>query len=549
MPFLFLVVGFIVFILIATSISDALIRFKHQKELYQNWGKGEPLKEKDSEDSLKRSLFSHLNETDFDFFVDDQTWGDLDMQSLFRKIDISHSSLGSHYLYTQMRGVSFTQDMTLSILKNYFKTNFDTLIKTQLLFKGLGKKEETYIQSTLPTEPNSLLKSLFFHFFGILPVIGLILSIRFPYVGAIITLAAICFNILYHIVTKFLLDKNISELAYTMRTLAFSTRLAKTEFPLQDKLAQAVHPFRKARFLGYIFREKTATTIEFLLDYLCMMFMIPYISIDWLTRKITTHSENFETILAISGKTEMAISLLNYEETLPYFCIPILKEGSQPSITAKQLYHPLLDHAISNDLTFNQILLISGDNASGKSTYLKACAINGILAQTIGIALAEQFEMVPGVMTTTMTTHDNIDIGDSSFIAEVKAIKRMITSLTPDFPTYLFIDEIFKGTNTIERLAAATSIIQWLASEHQLAMISTHDIELTTLSDQVVKNYHFSGRTQDNKIIYDYLLKDGATTSRNAIEILQIEDFPQSIITTAEKLITYYEENHTWRLD
>ena len=97
--------------------------------------------------------------------------------------------------------------------------------------------------------------------------------------------------------------------------------------------------------------------------------------------------------------------------------------------------------------------LITGSNASGKSTYIKAIAINAILAQTINTVLAEKWMMKPSYIVTSMAIQDNVLDGDSYFIAEIKSLKRIMQLIEEEKPCISFIDEILKGTNTIERIA------------------------------------------------------------------------------------------------
>ncbi len=110
-----------------------------------------------------------------------------------------------------------------------------------------------------------------------------------------------------------------------------------------------------------------------------------------------------------------------------------------------------------------QNALITGANASGKSTYVKSIAVNAILAQTINTVLAEKLTMQPGLVMTAMAVRDDLSEGDSYFVAEIKAIHRLLRAVASNKRVYGFIDEILKGTNTVERLAASASVINWLS--------------------------------------------------------------------------------------
>ena len=150
--------------------------------------------------------------------------------------------------------------------------------------------------------------------------------------------------------------------------------------------------------------------------------------------------------------------------------------SSDDSVEFEALTHPLLDDAISNDLEINSHILLTGSNASGKSTFMKAIALNLLLAQTINTVTANYFKYKPGLIFTSMVNQDDILSGDSYFMTEIKSIKRLFDLKTED-KIYCFIDEIFKGTNTTERIAASESVLNYLGNGQNYEIIAaTHDI-------------------------------------------------------------------------
>ena len=206
------------------------------------------------------------------------------------------------------------------------------------------------------------------------------------------------------------------------------------------------------------------------------------------------------------------------------------------------------NNPIANDVHFQKNMVISGDNASGKSTYLKTVAINAILAQGLGFAYGETLALPYGHVLTAMDVSDDIEVGDSYFITESKAILRMIQHLKEPGFHYFFIDELFKGTNTIERIGSGLGIVRWLASQNCLYMISSHDIELVAASGEVNDNYHFDSRYVDGKIVFDYQIKPGSAVTKNAVNTLESLHYPEEITQTAKDLIDQYEETGHWSL-
>ena len=140
-----------------------------------------------------------------------------------------------------------------------------------------------------------------------------------------------------------------------------------------------------------------------------------------------------------------AISL--YQETLDEYCEPeiIQSQDTQHYLCDfEDLTHPLITDAVPNDLSINQNILLTGSNLSGKSTFMKAVALNLILAQSIETATASQFKYVPGLVFTSMANADDVLSGDSYFMAELKSIRRLF-NISTDKQIYCFIDEIFKA--------------------------------------------------------------------------------------------------------
>ena len=114
------------------------------------------------------------------------------------------------------------------------------------------------------------------------------------------------------------------------------------------------------------------------------------------------------------------------------------------------------------------------------------------------------------------------------------------------YPCTCYIDEILRGTNTIERIAASASVLEYLHSQDCLCVAASHDIELTKILADKFDNYHFCEQVTDNEITFDYKIKNGASTTRNAVKLLDHMAFDESIVNKAEELILSYEKNQTW---
>lgn len=157
------------------------------------------------------------------------------------------------------------------------------------------------------------------------------------------------------------------------------------------------------------------------------------------------------------------------------------------------------------------------------------------------LTLAKNYQANYFRLLTSIGTTDSIEDGDSYFMTEAKSLKRIIDSLNPQEPVLCILDEIFRGTNTLERINAAREVLNYMISRNALVVAATHDLELTTMVTDSFDNYHFQEDIKENDIEFDYILRKGPTTSRNAIAILRYLGYPKEIHEKADKSVEMYE--------
>ena len=183
---------------------------------------------------------------------------------------------------------------------------------------------------------------------------------------------------------------------------------------------------------------------------------------------------------------------------------------------------------------------IVGPTGCGKSTFIKTIAVNVILAQSIHTCTAKRMHLPHAKMITSMAVRDDILSGDSYFIKEIKYLKRILDALSEDKLVICVIDEILRGTNTQERIAASKAIMEYLAHHNCIAIVASHDKELTELEKIGYDNYHFSEEFGEEDIVFDYKLQKGPANSQNAIRLLSFTGFPETIIERAENIRSEY---------
>ena len=148
---------------------------------------------------------------------------------------------------------------------------------------------------------------------------------------------------------------------------------------------------------------------------------------------------------------------------------------------------------------------------------------------------------------TSMALRDDLQGGESYFIVEIKSLKRILAEAEKGQPLLCIIDEVLRGTNTIERIAASSRILASLRKENVLAFAATHDVELTYILEKLYHNYHFEEEIRDNQIFFNYQLQRGRAASRNAISLLEIIGYDPKIVAEARKAAEDFEQQGVWK--
>ncbi|TGN92529.1 hypothetical protein E5S68_06280 [Streptococcus rubneri] len=538
-------IGLVMVIVLTNYMS--MIRLR--KRLAKAWDGERFFIKKDTEESLVDGMLLASTIQPTDSQVDDQTWYDLALHKVFDQLNYTQSSIGAEALYQKMRLLTFQPDDSLRELEEFFERQPDLRLRVQVIMNQLGKKNHNMARSIVanPGNQDSRIYLSLYIFLACLPVLSLFFLPFFKIQAFSVLIASVTFNIIFSSIRNWSNKTRLDQVSYLVRIFASAEKLSRLALPKQEALKQAVQPFKKTKVISSILQSPTGNSeMEIILIYLNFLFLIPQIAQIYIYQQVRAHQKEAQETINLLGELEVAISLLRHKRDGKLVCHPCFKQDG--GIKGKGIYHPLIANPVVNDVSFEKNMVISGDNASGKSTYLKMVAINCILAQGLGFAYGESFELPYGHVMTSMDVSDDIEVGDSYFITESKTILRMIENLKKPGFHYFFIDELFKGTNTIERIGAGLGIVRWLSGRNCLYMISSHDIELVVASGAVNDNYHFDSRYVDGKIVFDYHIKQGSAVTKNAVNTLKSLHFPSEITLTAQELIEQYEETGKWSL-
>lgn len=258
-----------------------------------------------------------------------------------------------------------------------------------------------------------------------------------------------------------------------------------------------------------------ALNILFLWDYQCIFSLE-----SWRIK----YGSSVRTWLNNIGLMEelMSFSVIYYLD--PKNSFPEI-EDSDPKIVAKNLGHPLIgrEARINNDVNMdNHIFIVTGSNMSGKTTFLRTIGINLVLAYAGGRVCGDNMTSSLMKIYTSMRITDDVKEGISTFYGELIRIKEIIKTSEKDKNMIFLIDEIFRGTNSRDRITGAEAVLNQLEASGVIGAITTHDLELCNLDNKRIQNYHFEEHYEDNKILFDYKLRNGKSTTTNAKYLMKI---------------------------
>ncbi|MBO0472351.1 DNA mismatch repair protein MutS [Enterococcus ureasiticus] len=545
-----IVLGFVILIILIIIVMEIYNRLKLREMVKSKWGTFPNARFFDKEESLKVAWQKAKKYRNYDSEIDDITWYDLDGFALFERINGTYSSVGSQALYQRLRNFNFSEQShdRLEQLIDYYKQNPAIREEIQFQFACLGKKDNNHVESYLSeTRSQELPNTKLYLFCGLLPIVALVLLLVWPTtLSIVLLLGSVLFNVIYYQIKKEKLQRELTCMGYLVQTVVCAKKLGKIKTPFQEELTKNLQPLASMTKFGISFRMKSNSEAEMMFDYLAMIFMLPFISYNFVLEKLTNYEIQAKEMWRLLGELEVAAAVLNFRTIMPDTSQPVFSD--EIVVTGTEVYHPLLATAVPNEVHWTKNTLVTGSNASGKSTYVKSVAISCILSTTIHTALATKFQLPFGHILTSMAVEDDIFEGDSYFVAETKSVKRVLDFAETNIPCLCFIDEILKGTNTIERIAASSSMIHWLNNYPSLAFVATHDIELTEILKESCDNVHFEEQvTKDQGVTFDYRLKQGPATTRNAIQLLHVLNYPKDVVEQAKREADYFDEHRTWQ--
>lgn len=472
-----------------------------------------------------------------DLSIDEVVWEDLDMQKVFVDMNNTTTSAGEevlyHWLHNPMNDKEKLKDRE-NHLHDLGKDN-QILDNIRVRLSQIGYITYDYREMiNNGFKPNGVLLALFtllsFLCFG--SMLYSIITLSTVFIFIILTVFSVNVVIHYRYTKK--IDSEIDTLSYVVRLLSRSRKIAiltKECYPELSIELESLFSKLKSIYVksSIIFKVDGMNTLE---DYLNILFLIKERNYLMVAKQVEMCKNEIIRLYEIIGELDALSSIIVYRSELEYYCIPQLDENNE-ELVVEEIYHPLVKHPVCNDVHTLHSMVITGSNMSGKSTFLRTIGINTIFAHSIVTCLAKAYSSRFLRVLTSINLSDNITASKSYFLMEAEVIKGMVDKANCNVHSLILIDEIFKGTNPTERIAAAIEILNLLAAGSTLTFVATHDLQILSHL-QGFDCYYFAESVTDQGMAFEYKLNKGIVPTRNAIKILSYLKYPNSLLSKIE---------------
>ncbi len=529
---------------------------KNLEKIKNKWAK--PIKSRRNFDLIKIYLDADNSKNKLSDVVAD----DLDLKSVFNYIDRTNSKPGKQYLYKKLHFPETSIDKLLRLDERVEKLNADgpgrELIELELSKLNHGNAYQIanlFLKTHAP-----LFAPVMDFYIKVVPylILAAIISlVIFPNPVSMIVLGVLFgYNIIFHFASKkktSAYSDSLPQLLVMHKVAVWLVKNGKT-VDTEDIKRSLINLAGLKRSLSVVNFESelvidSGSPGYAIFQFFKILFLLEPHVYTSSVKHIGRYRDDIEKVFEFVAEVDMLIAIRSVREGLPFYNKPeFISQNAKMEIT--DLYHPLIDKCVPNSLytRADRGALITGSNMSGKTTFIKAIAVNTLLAQTFFTSCAKAYKAPFLKIQTSIKITDSIEEQQSFFQAQASAILNIVdnSSSAEDIKSLVIIDEIFRGTNTIERIAAAKSVLSYITANDNFVFVSTHDLELAELLDEDFAIYSFEDSKSGKTLVFDYKLKEGLLKSKNGIAILASMGYPESVIEDAhivsERMMLKYME-------
>lgn len=546
MLIIFYIVIILVVIYLLVYFSKNLTHKARRDRLSRDWGEAKNSRYIDL-DSVENYFLNTIADSEDKLqLISDKTAQDLYLNDVFKMVDRTVSRIGQQFLYARMRTLDkHTGDLEIQDALATIMAKDETLrLDMHIALQKLEKNDSYYFQDLVYAP--KIERPAFMPLVYLLALLnGILFAAGFFYPTAFLAFGAVfIINSGIHYWNKNNVSVHTSSLGEFLRAFDTARILnanpqVRQYFPHVTALLKDLENLKR-KMIGVKLdnmAEGDAAVIGFLLfELIKIAFNIEIISFYSIIDSITQKKALLKGLFKFIGTVDTSISIAAFRFSTDTWCKPEFTQLK--SFEVIQLRHPLIADCVPNDLQLeDRNLLLTGSNMSGKTTFIRSVGINMILGQTLMTCLATKFSMPYSKIFSSITIADSLLEEKSYYFEEMRIIKEFIQESVLPEPCFFILDEIFKGTNTIERISAGKAILSYLAKNDNLIFVSTHDTELNDMLNATYDLYHFTEDVSEQELLFDHQIKKGPLKTRNAIRILEINDYPAAIISDANATV------------
>lgn len=478
-----------------------------------------------------------------------QTCNDLDFELFFQYVDRTSSKIGQQFLYNKLRTIDFqnsssTKKEAEEKLIRFFTENNPERLQTQYLIQQLNHQQSYYLADLFQKEIEQKPK-----WFTIIPLLSFtaLLSLILAFFNTKLILVFVFIypiNVLIHYGLKRKTNLFLHSVPSLLSLGAIAKKLSKMDFLKTFSTSYLKHistiaGIRK-RLSLFKLDQKIDSDFEaaywILIEFIKIAFLLEPLLVFQSVNKIKANKKEIEAVFGFVGKIDCLISIASLRSSLDEYCVPQFSDTKENLIQFKHLRHPLIHDCVSNDLSADKSVLITGSNMSGKTTFIRSIGLSYLAGVNLNTCFATEAILPKAKLFSSIRIADDISESSSYFYREISEVKQIIDAQKSGLPALVLLDELFKGTNTRERIASAKAVLSYLSQQSCQIFVSTHDLELCDLLKDRFELSYFSEHISDGAIHFDFQLKHGVPLQGNAISILEINGFPGEVIEEAREI-------------
>lgn len=476
--------------------------------------------------------------------VDDQTWIDLEFPRLFADIDTSQSPFGSQVLYRQLRfyARSPTDAATHYASCKTLQRDAPLRERLQLALTNLDIDANWHLARFIFGSSPQIERIHRLLPWWSLCCIAVTIATLASALPIWVWLTMIALNLWLIVRCSAPLFRDIEMLKACSRMVRSAHHLAAirdgdTPIPQLTQLrSQALLRRRIQRSLGWI-GVLYSPLVQSIAVWLNLLFLVELAAYARTVARFDRVREELAATFESVGALDAAIAVASWLERQPWHCQPSICSTSRLHLIDG--IHPLVARPVPNSIRLEaRSALITGSNMAGKTTFIKLVGINVILGRTLGMCLARHAVLPNTSVMAVIRGDHSVASGKSHYFAEMKAIQTFIARADRRCCQLFLIDELFNGTNTVERLAAGRAVLERLDTKAQV-LVTTHDVELQDDVSGPYDRYYFQ---EDPEVDgwFDYRLRAGRATRHNAIQLLARNGFPPDLVAEALRYADAY---------